>query len=72
MIWSLPYRDRHITLEQILAAYSDAYVPSGDANAWLMDRRMPVLTGLGWIVSDESSLPPSCCQTQFDNGWFSL
>ena len=31
--------------EQILAAYSDAYVPSGDANPWLMDRRMPVLTG---------------------------
>ena len=31
--------------EQIFSAYSDAYVPAGGVNPWLMDRRMPVLTG---------------------------
>ena len=36
--------------EQILAAFSDAYVPIGDVNPWLVDRRMPVLTG-AWAGS---------------------
>ena len=31
--------------EQIFSAYSDAYVPTGGSNPWLMDPRMPVLTG---------------------------
>ena len=36
--------------EQILTAYTDAYVPTGEANPWLMDPRMPVIDG-SWAGS---------------------
>ena len=36
--------------DQILAAYSDAYVPSGDANPWLIDSRTDDNDGL-WAGS---------------------
>jgi len=31
--------------EQVIAAYQDAYVPTGGANPWLQDAAMPVNTG---------------------------